>query len=202
MAQDLNKKVLNVANKISSNMGTTALKYREKTDCDKSFAVTILGVNQKFTGNVSAEDQTTLITKYSIPATIEEGDPNYYTIKIYGAYYVVIQTAYFMLYDKLMAYLPNGDWSQMYLDYRSGGKGDGEKVDLPVVYHTPYTVDPADEYEVKDGDYWIAVESAQNDQFKYFKQRIDGEWITYCSASHDLNITIERAIIVQRDDLV
>ena len=191
-----------LANNLVGSMTRIAEHKTDKAQYDKSFAVTILGVNQKFTGSVPDDDKSTLITKYSIPATVEEGDPTYYTVKIHGAYYVIIQNANFMLYDKLMAYLPNGDWSRMYLDSQSGGKGDGEKVDLPVVYHTPYTVDPADEYEVKDGDYWIAVESAQNDRFKYFKQRIDGEWITYCSASHDLNITIERAIIVRRDDLV
>ena len=199
MAQDLNKKVLNVANKISSNMGTTALKYREKTDCDKSFAVTVLGVNRKFIDAVPGSDRTSIISKYSIPTTFEDGDPNYYTIKINGAYYVIIQNANFMLYDKLMAYLPNGDWSRMYLDYQTGGKGDGGRV--PVVYSSVYSYDPADTYDVKDGDYWIATESGYN-EFKYFKQRVNGEWWTLCSATHDLNITIERAIIVQEGDLI
>ena len=191
-----------LANDLVGSMSKIAAYKSDKASYDKSFAVTILGINQKFTGDVPVDDRQNLITKYSIPEITEDGEPKYFTVKINGAYYVTSQNASFKLYDKVMAYLPNGDWSRMYLDYQSGGKGDGEKVDLPVVYHTPYTVDPADEYEVKDGDYWIAVESAQNDQFKYFKQRIDGEWMTYCSASHDLNITIERAIIVRKDDLI
>ena len=188
-----------LANNLVGSMSKVAAYQSGKASYDKSFTVMILGVNQKFTGDIPVEDKQNLISKYSIPETTYDGEPKYFTIKINGAYYVVLQNASFMLYDKVMAYLPNGDWSRMYLDYQSGGKGDGV---TPTVYHSPYDVDPATEYDVKDGDYWIAVESAQNDRFKYFKQRIDGEWVTYCSATHDLNINIERAIIVRRDDLI
>ena len=153
MAQDLNKKVLNVANKISSNMGTTALKYREKTDCDKSFAVTVLGVNQKFTGNVSNEDKTGLINKYSIPATVEAGEPNYYTVKIYGAYYVAKQNGDFKLYDKVMAYLPNGDWSNLYLDYRNTSN-----VRVPARFYSE--TEPTE--GMQENDYWYEIDDGGN----------------------------------------
>lgn len=107
-----------------------------KAQYDKSFTVVVLGVNQKFTGDVSAEDKTVLIEKYSIPSEIEEGSPNYYTIKINGAYYISKQNGNFKLYDKVMAYLPNSDWSRLYLDYPSyyyeseeGGNGTGKWLD-------------------------------------------------------------------------
>lgn len=190
---------IKAAKKVSSNMGNVSKKYRDKAPNDKSYFVTVLGINRKFVDSVPDNKQNEIKEKYHIPETIEEGENNYYTIQINGEYYCVQQEGSFSLYDKVMAYLPNGDLSRIYIDYQSGGKGDGATV---VIYHTPYNVDPADEHEVNDGDYWIAVESAYSDKFKYFKQRIDGEWITYCSATNDLNITIERAIIVQESDII
>ena len=108
---------LKVADIISNNMGTTALKYRDKAPNDKSYFVTVLGINRKFIDSVPADKQNEVIEKYHISETTKEGENNYYTIQINGEYYCVQQEGSFFLYDQVMAYLPNGDWSRMYLDY-------------------------------------------------------------------------------------
>ena len=60
----------------------------DKAPFDKTYPSIILGVNQKFTDNVSEDEQSEIIEKFSIPETVEEGENNYYTFKINGAYYV------------------------------------------------------------------------------------------------------------------
>lgn len=117
----MSKKTDDLGLKIGStninNMGITALKYRNNAPNDKSFRVSILGINQKFTDDVPGDKRAELISRYNIPETVEAGADNYYTIKINGEFYVTIQNGNFKLYDQVMAYLPNGDWSRMYLDY-------------------------------------------------------------------------------------
>lgn len=127
---------LRAVKKTSSNMGITAKKYRDKAPNDKSFFVTIYGVNKKFIDIVPNDKQSDIIERYHIPDTIEEGEDNFYTIQINAEFYCVKQNGNFKLYDKVMAYLPNGDWSRMYLDYPSyyyeggeGGTGTGKWLD-------------------------------------------------------------------------
>lgn len=150
-----------LANDLVGSMSKIAAYKSDKASYDKSFAVTILGINQKFTGDVPVDDRQNLITKYSIPETTEDGEPKYFTVKINGAYYVTSQNASFKLYDKVMAYLPNGDWSRMYLDYQSGGKG--ETITLP---HNFISTEEPEEGMV-EGDYWYEVDDNNDIQAKW-----------------------------------
>lgn len=145
-----------------------------KAQYDKSFAVTILGINQKFTGDVSAEDKAALIEKYSIPSEVEEGDPNYYTVKINGAYYISKQNGNFKLYDKVMAYLPNSNWSRLYLDYPVTEKDNFRSIK---VYSQPE--EPED--GMADGDLWFEEDNNNNlialYHYGYNEESEQNEWI-------------------------
>lgn len=112
-----------LATNIVNSMSSIAARRSDTASFDKSFYATILGVNQKFTIDVSSDDQTALIEKFSLPESIEDGENNYYIFKINGAYYCKQQNGDFKLYDKIMVYIPNGDWSRMYIDRESGSTG-------------------------------------------------------------------------------
>ena len=146
---------IKAAKKVSSNMGNVSKKYRDKAPNDKSYFVTILGVNQKFVDSVPAEKQTDLKNKYHIPKTVEEGENNYYTIQINGEFYCVKQKGNFALYDKVMAYLPNGDWSRLYLDFPTIEE---KKVTIP--QHIVSETEP--EGEFNEGDWWDKIDSNGN----------------------------------------
>lgn len=131
----------------------------DKAPFDKTYLAIILGVNQKFTDDVSEQDKTAIIEKFSIPETVEEGEDNYYTFKINGVYYCKSQNGDFKLYDKIMVYIPNGNWSNMYFDYADGvshnsGGGGGSDTELP-----DYIVSPdmpgGDDCNI--GDLWIVT---------------------------------------------
>ena len=156
------------------NAGETALRYRNNAPNDKSYFVTILGVNQKFVDSVPAEKQTDLKNKYHIPETIEEGENNYYTIQINGEFYCVQQEGSFLLYDKVMAYLPNGDWSRMYLDYQSSNFTSTGFSTLFIPFLQ--TTDPAIDGEVADGDYWIQTTDSDPNHFSTMYKRVSGVW--------------------------
>ena len=158
MNQKQSSPTLITASIIAKTMGNTALTYRDKASFDKSYFSTILGVNQKFTDDVSAEDQDALIAKYSIPETVSEGEYSYFTFKINGSYYVKSQYGSFKLYDNVMVYIPNGDWSRMYVDYPTGDKstggGGGDPVVLPKV-----TAAPTRPASILEGDFLAMVEN-------------------------------------------
>lgn len=169
---------IKAAKKVSSNMGNVSKKYRDKAPNDKSYFVTILGINQKFVDSVPEEKQTDLKNKYHIPETVEEGENNYYTIQINGEFYCVQQEGSFLLYDKVMAYLPNGDWSRLYLDYQVNGSNEGDSggstgLFLPFLQPT----DPATYGEVKDGDYWVKTSGDDPDSFTAMYKRKNGIWV-------------------------
>lgn len=154
----MSKKTDDLGLKIGStninNMGITALKYRNNAPNDKSFRASILGINQKFTDDVPGDKRAELITRYSIPETVEAGADNYYTIKINGEFYVTIQNGNFKLYDKVMAYLPNGDWSRMYLDYPVNYT---ESVTLHV-----FTQAEEPEEDMNVNDLWFELDENEN----------------------------------------
>lgn len=79
------------ANIIARNMSNTALEYRNKAPYDQSYKAVILGTNRKFTDDVTVEEQAELIQKFSIPESVADNEPSYYTIKINGAYYCKAQ---------------------------------------------------------------------------------------------------------------
>lgn len=159
---------------VTSNMGNVSKKYRDKAPNDKSYFVTILGVNQKFVDSVPAEKQNELKTKHHIPETVEEGESNYYTIQINGEFYCVQQEGSFLLYDKVMAYLPNGDWSRMYLDYQSSNFTSTGFSTLFIPFLQ--TTDPAIDGEVADGDYWIQTTDNDPNHFSTMYKRVSGVW--------------------------
>lgn len=147
------------ANDITSSMGNTALTYRNKAPNDKTYSATILGVNRKFTDDVTEDDITNKLAKFNIPETVGEGEDNYYTFKINGEYYCKQQTGNFKLYDEILVYMPNNNWSNMYFDYADGvshnsGGGGGSDTELP-----DYIVSPdmpgGDDRNI--GDLWIVT---------------------------------------------
>lgn len=120
MAQKQTDPTLRTASIIANRMGDTALTYRNKAPNDKTYSATILGVNRKFTDDVTEDDITNKLAKFNIPETVGEGENNYYTFKINGEYYCKQQLGDFKLYDDIMVYVPNGVWSNMYFDYADG----------------------------------------------------------------------------------
>lgn len=149
-----------LADTIVANLTTPIAKRgKETAPNDKTFSSVIIGINQKFTDNVSEDEQSEIIEKFSIPETVEEGEDNYYTFKINGVYYCKSQNGDFKLYDKIMVYIPNGNWSDMYFDYADGashnsGGGGGSDTELP-----DYIVSPdmpgGDDCNI--GDLWIVT---------------------------------------------
>lgn len=147
-----------LADTIVSNLTTPVSKRgKETAPNDKTFATVICGVNQKFTDGISDEEKNNTINKYSIPESIDDGENSYYTFKIDGAIYCKQQKGNYFLYDKVMVYIPNGDWSNMYFDYpdasshSGGGGGSGEEHQLIVSVEAPGGADP------KLGDMWLFV---------------------------------------------
>ena len=164
MAQKQSDPIQILANNIVDTMNTVATRRSDKAPFDKSYYATILGVNRKFTDDVSADDQTALIEKFALPETVEDGEMNYYIFKINGAYYCSKQNGDFKLYDIIMVYIPNGNWSNLYIDYPnaySGGSG-GSGTSLP-----NYTVSPdaPGGDAPNDGDLWIVVNDETLDEF-------------------------------------
>lgn len=142
-----------LADTIVANLTTPVAKRgKETAPNDKSFYATILGVNQKFVDTISTDDQATLIEKFSLPETVEDGENSYYIFKINGAYYCKSQNGDFKLYDDIMVYVPNGDWSRMYIDYPIYIK---EDTHIPM----PFVSETEPEEGMVEGDYWDKVDS-------------------------------------------
>lgn len=136
----------------------------DKAAFDKSYSATILGVNRSFTDAVDSEDQTDIIKKYSIPETITEGEQSYYTFKINGAYYCKRQNGDFMLYEPVMVYIPNGEWSRMYIDRvgSGGNSSEGSNVDIPNIIKA---VDAPGGEAPLNGDLWFYTTSESITEF-------------------------------------
>ena len=168
-------KVTGAGDTILKAISQISNKRVEQASFDKSYFVTVLGVNSKFTTDISDEDKQSLIAKYSIPEKVENGESNCYTIRINGAYYVIRQKGGFKLYDKVMVYIPNGDWSRMYLDYPSTDNSKASHLSIPFMQST----DPAsiDSVNVLNGDYWIKLSDDNDpDSCVAMYKRIGGLW--------------------------
>lgn len=156
-----------LADTIVANLTTPIAKRgKETAPNDKTFATVICGVNQKFTDDISDEEKNNTINKYSIPESIDDGENSYYTFKIDGAIYCKQQKGNYFLYDKVMVYIPNGDWSNMYFDYPDasshgggGGGGSGTEHQLIVSVDAPGGVEP------KLGDMWLIVNDENKTTF-------------------------------------
>ncbi len=99
---------------------------------DNSYFATILGVNRKFANNVTEDDINNELSKFNIPEIVNDGEDNYYTFKINGVYYCKPQNSDFKLYDKVMVYIPNGNWDNLYLDHAVDAQGSSANNDSNV----------------------------------------------------------------------
>ena len=109
---------------IASNMGDTALTFRNNAPNDKTFVVTILGVGQNFTEDITQAEQESIIKKHDISSNMVDGDPVYYTFKLEGIYYTLRQNGDFKLYEQVLLRVPNNNWDRMILE-RIGGNQSG-----------------------------------------------------------------------------
>ena len=105
---------------IASNMGDTALTFRNNAPNDKTYVVTILGVGQEFTDDVAQAEQESIVKKYNIPAVSNDGTI-YYTFKLEGIYYSVRQNGNFKLYEQTLLRVPNNNWDRMFLERLESG---------------------------------------------------------------------------------
>ena len=190
-----------LADTIVANLTTPIAKRgKETAPNDKTFPAIILGTNQKFTDDVSEEDKTAIIQKFSIPEAVEEGEQNYYTFKINGAYYCKRQNGDFKLYEKINVYIPNGDWSNMYID---------RIVDSDPVLPTLIIQVDEPEHGMKLKDYWVKIDDNDTKnivalyQYRYNETEDENQWVLlYNSGGGNIYITISHAILVQQEDLI
>ena len=179
-----------LANDIVNTIDSVATRRSDKASFDKSFYATILGVNRKFTDDVTIEEQAELIQKFSIPESVAEDEPSYYTIKINGAYYCKAQNGDFKLYEKVMAYIPNGEWSKMYIDrvgvVSSEGGGGSDPVILPNV------IVAVDEPPIiREGDFLATVE--EHTTLTSLKRYSDNKWqdVEFLYGTNYNDLTVE-----------
>ena len=146
-----------LADTICGNLVATSTKNgKETAPNDKTYPSIIIGVNQKFTDDVSEPDATSLVQKFRIPEKVDDGDNSYYTFKIDGVYYCKRQSGNFKLYDDVMVYIPNGNWSKMYLDYNTNSKNRNDNngyVNLPDIIIAP----DAPGGDTVESDLWFVV---------------------------------------------
>lgn len=147
----------NLGGNLADGVEITAREYRNNAPNDKSYFVTVLGINRKFIDSVPSSKQNKIIEKYHIPEVVEEGENNYYTIQINGEYYCVRQEGSFSLYDEVMAYLPNGDWSRMYIDYPATVHSN---TDITIPQTIVSETEPEGEFH--EGDWWDKIDSDGN----------------------------------------
>ena len=161
-----------LAEQIIESAQQIAASQTSKAPYDKSYKAVILGTNRKFTDDVTVEEQAELIQKFSIPESVADDEPSYYTIKINGAYYCKAQNGDFKLYEPVMVYIPNGEWSKMYIDrvgVVSEGGGGSDPVVLPKV-----TAAPTRPAAVLEGDFLAMVEN--DDTLTTLYRYINHEW--------------------------
>lgn len=150
MAQKANA-TENLAQVIIDSISKIAIEKRDKSPHDKTFSAVILGVDRKFTDRVSVGDREEIIEKFGIPEAVENGG-NYYTFRIDGAYYVKRSVFPFKLYDEIRVRVPNGNWSNMFIE-----NGVKEDAFVPEVIYSQ-TEPTAEEYTLRVGDIWIKTD--------------------------------------------
>lgn len=151
MAKKYLDPILHTAHIIANDINLSALTYYKRSPHDKTFSAVIFGVDRKFTDTVSEGDRSDIVEKFGIPETTENGESKYYTFRINGAYYVKRSAFPFKLYDEIKVRVPNGSWSDMFIE--NGVKDDAF---VPAVYVSD-TEPTEEEYALSIGDYWIEI---------------------------------------------
>lgn len=195
---DLAENIVNSINRISS-------AKVQKAGFDQTYKTTILGINRTFVDIVPASKQSEIIKDYGIPEDDTNLGYSFYTFVMDRVYYVVKSTGNFKLYEEVIVRVPNGNWSDMFIEVTQGGD-----FYLPKVFKSVTEPMPQD-YQIHIGDYWIQLDSTETNNIVAFweykhndEQEID-EWdcmFNVNSGSGSLTVNIEHAIIVQRDDII
>lgn len=156
----------NLAQTLLDAMSEAMAAYRAKSPYDKTFFCTILGVNRKFVDDVPNTDKAELISKFSIPASLDEGEKNYYTIKINGAYYVKQSPFTFKLYENVNVRVPNGTWDNLYIE--GNISENGNTFELPELYVSTDEPEGTEERPIKEHDYWAEIDDDNDKNLKSF----------------------------------
>lgn len=114
MSNNKDKSFDRITKTIVNKSNYIAKKKIDKAQYDKSYNAVILGVNQNFVDDVPDKDKSELISKHSIPETVDNG--KYYTFKINGIYYVKKSNTDFKLYENVVIRIPNGSWDNMFIE--------------------------------------------------------------------------------------
>ena len=117
---------------------------------------------KKLTDGLTAEEQEQIIAAYGIPEELDDGEPHYYTFDIHGGHYVVRSTADFNLGEQATVRIPNGVWSDMYLEVSKGTGGDGNYVPYTFVQTEEPVTDEETGVVVNESDYWIEIDNTTN----------------------------------------
>ena len=155
----------NLAQTVLESVNEVFNAYRDMSSFDKTFFCNILGVNQKFVDGVSSADRTELINKFSIPETVEEGEENYYTVKLNGVYYVTRSPHYFLLYEEVNVRVPNGSWDNLYIE---GKIPDNTVIEMPEMFVSVTAPEDTEEQPVKEGDCWVKVNNLTDKDIQGF----------------------------------
>lgn len=179
-----------LAEQIIESAQQIAASQANKAPYDKSYKAVILGTNRKFTDDVTVEEQAELIQKFSIPESVADDEPSYYTIKINGAYYCKAQNGDFKLYEKVMVYIPNGEWSKMYIDRVGVVSSEGGGGSDPVVL--PNVIVAVDEPPIiRGGDFLATVE--EHTTLTSLKRYSDNKWqdVEFLYGTNYNDLTVE-----------
>lgn len=87
-------------------------KQINKAPFDKSYPTQIVGVNTDFIDTVTEDTKQSLIDKFGLT---DDPAENKYIIFINGEYYCCTSKNNYGLYEDVIAFAPNGDWSRLYL---------------------------------------------------------------------------------------
>lgn len=135
-----------LARTVVDNVVSTVNKSVNKAEFDKSFACTILGVNQIFSSDIKEDEQNEIIKTYNIPEV--DTTANYYTVKIDGHYYCIKQNAVYSMGQAVSVVAPKGDIGRLYIGTGEGKSGEAIKcTDYEII------VKPKEWVEVKSEAY-------------------------------------------------
>lgn len=96
----------------NSLVSASARAGKETAPFDKSYPTQIVGVNTDFISTIDAETRQSLILKFGLT---DDPAENKYIIFINGEYYCCTSKNNYGLYEDVIAFAPNGDWSRLYL---------------------------------------------------------------------------------------
>lgn len=96
----------------NSLVSASARAGKETAPFDKSYPTQIVGVNTDFISTIDADTKQSLIDKFGLT---DDPAENKYIIFINGEYYCCTSKNNYGLYEDVIAFAPNGDWSRLYL---------------------------------------------------------------------------------------